>query len=89
MKGSMARYRARTNLHFKPTLKRSRLSSSFRLYDLRHACATLLLSANVHPKVVSESLRWVMAPRQQWGGHTGVEPLPSGRPSSSPRLRPQ
>lgn len=43
-------------LHFKPTLKRAELSSGFRLYDLRHSCATLLLSANEHPKVVSERL---------------------------------
>ncbi|MCA1567399.1 MAG: tyrosine-type recombinase/integrase [Acidobacteria bacterium] len=27
-----------------------------RLYDLRHICATLLLAANEHPKVVSERL---------------------------------
>jgi integrase len=43
-------------LHFKPTLKRAQLSQSFRLYDLRHSCATLLLAANEHPKVVSERL---------------------------------
>ncbi len=28
----------------------------FRLYDLRHTCATLLLSRNVHPKYVQELL---------------------------------
>ncbi|MBA2646694.1 MAG: site-specific integrase, partial [Pyrinomonadaceae bacterium] len=43
-------------LHFKPTLKRAKLPQSFRLYDLRHSCATLLLVANEHPKVVSERL---------------------------------
>ena len=43
-------------LHFKPTLKRAKLSESFRLYDLRHSYATLLLAANEHPKVVSERL---------------------------------
>lgn len=43
-------------LHFKPTLKRAKLPESFRLYDLRHSCATLLLTANEHPKVVSERL---------------------------------
>lgn len=43
-------------LHFKPILKRAKLSVSFRLYDLRHSCATLLLAANEHPKVVSERL---------------------------------
>lgn len=48
-------------LHFKPTLKRAKLTESFRLYDLRHSCATLLLAANEHPKVVSERL-----------GHAGI-----------------
>lgn len=42
--------------HFKPTLKRAKLPENFRLYDLRHSCATLLLAANEHPKVVSERL---------------------------------
>jgi integrase len=42
--------------HFKPILKRAGLPDSIRLYDLRHTCATLLLAANEHPKVVSERL---------------------------------
>ena len=42
--------------HFKPILKRAKLPDTFRLYDLRHSCATLLLAANEHPKVVSERL---------------------------------
>jgi integrase len=42
--------------HFKPTLKRAELPESIRLYDLRHSCATLLLAAGEHPKVVSERL---------------------------------
>jgi integrase len=42
--------------HFKPILKRAKLSETLRLYDLRHTCATLLLSANENPKVVSERL---------------------------------
>ncbi len=41
--------------HFKPLLKRSGLPS-IRFHDLRHTCATLLLSRNVHPKIVSEML---------------------------------
>jgi integrase len=45
-----------TRRHFKPILKRAGLSESFRLYDLRHSCATLLLATNEHPKVVSERL---------------------------------
>ena len=28
-----------------------------RFHDLRHTCATLLLSKNVHPKIVQEMLR--------------------------------
>lgn len=42
--------------HFKPTLKRAGLPETLRLYDLRHSCATLLLSENENPKVVSERL---------------------------------
>src|SRR5207253_2036433 len=42
--------------HFKPLLVRAGLPGSIRLYDLRHTCATLLLSANEHPKIVSERL---------------------------------
>jgi integrase len=42
--------------HFKPTLTRAKLPASIRLYDLRHSCATLMLSAGENPKVVSERL---------------------------------
>ncbi|MBA3356441.1 MAG: site-specific integrase [Pyrinomonadaceae bacterium] len=45
-----------TQRHFKPILKHAELPESFRLYDLRHTCATLLLGANEHPKIVSERL---------------------------------
>ena len=41
---------------FKALLKRAGLPSSVRLYNLRHTCATLLLSRNVHPKYVQELL---------------------------------
>jgi integrase len=47
--------------HFKPILKRAGLSPSLRLYDLRHSCATLLLSVGENAKVVSERL-----------GHAGI-----------------
>jgi integrase len=40
---------------FKPLLKRAGLPE-IRFHDLRHTCATLLLSKNVNPKVVSEML---------------------------------
>ena len=42
--------------HFKPILKAAGLSNDFRVYDLRHSCATLLLAAGENPKVVSERL---------------------------------
>jgi integrase len=41
--------------HWKPLLKRSRLPD-IRFHDLRHTCATLLLTKAVHPKIVSEML---------------------------------
>lgn len=40
---------------FRPLLEKAKLPR-IRLYDLRHTCATLLLAANEHPKVVSERL---------------------------------
>lgn len=47
-----------TNLRkrsFIPLLQRAGLPQ-IRFHDLRHTCATLLLSANVNPKIVSEML---------------------------------
>jgi len=44
-----------TRRHFQPILKRAGLPM-IRLYDLRHSCATLLLAAGEHAKVVSERL---------------------------------
>jgi integrase len=44
-----------TTHQFKPLLKRAGLPE-IRFHDLRHTCATLLLSKNVNPKVVSEML---------------------------------
>src|SRR4051812_41741096 len=44
---------------FKVVLSRAGLPAAirlFRLYDLRHTCATLLLCRNVHPKYVQELL---------------------------------
>ena len=40
---------------FKPLLKRAELEG-VRFHDLRHTCATLLLSRGVHPKFVQELL---------------------------------
>ncbi len=44
-----------TNRSFKPLLKRAGLPE-VRFHDLRHTCATLLLSKDVHPKFVQELL---------------------------------
>ncbi len=47
-----------TNLRkrsFKPLLKKAGLPA-IRFHDLRHTCATLLLSKNVNPKIVSEMM---------------------------------
>jgi integrase len=41
---------------FKKILIKAGLPTTFRLYDLRHTTATLLLEAGVNPKVVSERL---------------------------------
>jgi integrase len=42
--------------NFKPLLKKACLPHTVRFHDLRHTCATLLLSKNVNPKVASEML---------------------------------
>lgn len=44
------------NRSFKRVLSRADLPAGTRFHDLRHTCATLLLSRNVNPKVVSEML---------------------------------
>ncbi len=47
------------NLHnrsWKPLLKAAALPLTTRFHDLRHTCATLLLTKGVHPKVVQELL---------------------------------
>jgi integrase len=41
--------------HWKPLLKKCGLPD-VRFHDLRHTCATLLLTKGVHPKIVSEML---------------------------------
>jgi integrase len=41
---------------FKPMLQKAGLPHTVRFHDLRHTCATLLLSKNVNPKVVQELL---------------------------------
>jgi integrase len=41
---------------FKIRVKRASLPQTLRFHDLRHTCATLLLSRGVHPKIVQELL---------------------------------
>jgi len=43
------------NRHFKPLLRRAGLPD-IRWHDLRHTCATLLLSRGTHPKLVQHLL---------------------------------
>ena len=45
-----------TSRQFKPLLERAKLPETVRFHDLRHTCATLLLTRNVNPKIVSEML---------------------------------
>jgi integrase len=42
--------------HLRPLLKKADISSDLTLYSLRHSCATLMLAAGIHPKIVSERL---------------------------------
>ena len=44
-----------THRSFRPLLERAGLPR-IRFHDLRHTCATLLLSENVNPKIVQEML---------------------------------
>ncbi len=53
--GEPANHKNIVRRFFKPLLEGAGLPD-IRLYDLRHTCATLLLSAGVNPKIVSERL---------------------------------
>ena len=44
------------NRHLRPALRKAGLPDTLRLYDLRHTCATLMLSQNLNPKVAAERL---------------------------------
>src|SRR4051794_12643605 len=44
------------NTRFKEALRRAKLPSSYRVHDLRHAAATAMLQAGIHPKVASARL---------------------------------
>jgi len=47
---------ATLRLWFRAALKRAEVPQHFRLYDLRHSCASLLMAEGLNPKVVSERL---------------------------------
>ncbi len=53
--GTPVNYANLNHRSFKPLLKRAGLPN-IRFHDLRHTCATLLLSKGVHPKIVSDVL---------------------------------
>jgi integrase len=55
-KGTPMNAKNLTARSFKPLLERAGLPRAVRLHDLRHTCATLLLSRSVHPKIVQELL---------------------------------
>jgi len=42
--------------HFKPALLKAKLPKDLSLYSLRHSCASILMQAGTHPKVVAERL---------------------------------
>jgi integrase len=45
-----------SNRRWKPLLKQAGLPHTVRFHDLRHTCATLLLSQGINPKVISDML---------------------------------
>ncbi len=42
--------------HLRPALRKAGLQDNLRLYDLRHTCATLMLSKGLNPKIAAERL---------------------------------
>jgi integrase len=68
------------NRSFARLLKRTGIPLDTRFHDLRHTCATLLLSRNVNPKIVSEML-----------GHSSIDITlnTSGERRPCPRRRPE
>lgn len=61
--GGPIHYRNLTQRYYEKILREAGLENEgFVLYSLRHSCATLLLIAETHPKVVAERL-----------GHTSVK----------------
>lgn len=54
--GTPLRLNNLTNRHFKAVLKSAGLETDYRMYSLRHSCATILLAQGEKVKVVSEIL---------------------------------
>lgn len=54
--GTPIRLNNLTNRHFRPVLKSAGLETDYRMYSLRHSCATILLAQGEKIKVVSEIL---------------------------------
>jgi integrase len=54
--GAPVRLKYLDRYHFRATLKRAELPIAFRVYDLRHSHASLLLADGVNVKVISERL---------------------------------
>ena len=54
--GAPLKFQSFARRSFKPLLERAGLSRTVRFHDLRHTCATLLLSRGHHPKLVQELL---------------------------------
>jgi integrase len=54
--GTPTKHSNLVNRHFKPILRAAGLPDTIRFHDLRHTCASLMLTANVHPRIVQEIL---------------------------------
>ena len=54
--GGPLRLRAFRRREWKPALRRAGIDESFRIHDMRHATASLLINQGLHPKIVQEHL---------------------------------
>ena len=56
LKGTLMRFTTFARRHFRPLCDKMGLPKNFTFHSLRHTCATLLLLADQHPKIVQERL---------------------------------
>lgn len=56
LKGTLIRFTTFARRHFRPLCDKMGLPKNFTFHSLRHTCATLLLLADQHPKIVQERL---------------------------------